>query len=92
MNRRGRASARIVNAKNNTSSGIRAEADFLTECIFQSGCTGIRLLRSYAGGARLFRKEIKIFSVMMGADATNVVSVKQGTLSEATAEWVVAGR
>jgi hypothetical protein len=29
---------------------------------------------------------------MTEAGATNVVSVKQGTLSEATAEWLVAGR
>jgi len=46
----------------------------------------------YTGGARLFREWEKKLSVKTGEGTTTVVSVKQGTLSKATAHWLVADR
>ena len=47
---------------------------------------------SYAGGARVLREEIERVSVLIGADATIVISTKQGVPSKVTgnrpaADW-----
>ena len=44
----------------------------------------------YTGGARLRWEWEKRLSVKTGEGATNVVSVKKGTLSKATIHWLVA--
>jgi hypothetical protein len=46
--------------------------------------------RSYAGGPRVLQEEKKRFSIKAGAEATNVVSDKQGVPSKGIIDGPVA--
>jgi len=46
--------------------------------------------RSYAGGPRVLREKRKSLSIKAGEEMATLVSVKQGTISKAAVDWLVA--